>query len=72
MTDSRNAAQITTQQNIQAEISAYIQEKVSSRAYELWIERGCPIGSPEIDWFRAVAEITPGASVLEQSQRLVA
>ena len=22
-------------------------------AYELWLGRGCPIGSPEVDWFRA-------------------
>jgi hypothetical protein len=22
-------------------------------AYQLWLERGCPIGSPEQDWFRA-------------------
>jgi hypothetical protein len=33
-------------------------EKISARAYELWIERGSPMGSPEIDWQRAEAEIT--------------
>lgn len=22
-------------------------------AYELWQRRGCPLGSPEIDWFAA-------------------
>ena len=30
---------------------------VSKRAYELWIERGCPEGSPEEDWFRAESEL---------------
>jgi hypothetical protein len=27
------------------------------RAHRLWEERGCPIGSPEEDWFRAEEEI---------------
>jgi hypothetical protein len=31
-------------------------EKVR-RAHGLWEERGCPIGSPEEDWFRAEEEI---------------
>ena len=26
-------------------------------AYHLWMERGCPIGSPDDDWFRAEAEL---------------
>jgi hypothetical protein len=30
---------------------------IEVRAYELWVQRGCPIGSPEVDWFRAEAEI---------------
>lgn len=30
---------------------------IERRAYELWRERGCPVGSPEIDWFRATQEI---------------
>ena len=33
-------------------------EKIAIRAYELWIGRGCPIGSPEIDWLQAEAEIS--------------
>jgi len=28
-------------------------EEIAIRAYHLWQERGCPIGSPEEDWFRA-------------------
>ncbi len=31
--------------------------KISARAYELWVQRGCPIGSPETDWFRAEQEL---------------
>ncbi len=29
------------------------QGEISALAYELWIQRGCPLGSPEVDWFRA-------------------
>ena len=28
-------------------------EFVAKLAYQLWEERGCPFGSPEVDWFRA-------------------
>jgi hypothetical protein len=31
-------------------------EEIALRAYRLWEERGCPIGSPEEDWFRAEEE----------------
>ena len=34
-----------------------LREQTSLRAYKLWQERGCPIGSPEEDWLRAEAEI---------------
>jgi hypothetical protein len=27
--------------------------KIAALAYQFWQERGCPIGSPEEDWFRA-------------------
>lgn len=30
---------------------------VAVRAYELWLERGSPVGSPEIDWLRAEEEL---------------
>ena len=32
-------------------------EEISKRAYELWLERGCPEGSPEEDWFQAQFEL---------------
>ena len=38
-------------------------EELCQRAYSLWKERGCPDGSPEVDWYRAEAELTePGDS----------
>ena len=33
------------------------QAEISALAYELWIQRGCPLGSPEVDWFRAKEEL---------------
>jgi len=35
-------------------------------AYELWQARGCPEGSPEIDWLRAKEELS-GESVKTES-----
>jgi len=34
-----------------------LHEEIALRAHRLWVERGCPIGSPEEDWFRAEEEI---------------
>ena len=32
-------------------------DEIAALAYELWLERGCPLGSPEVDWFRAKEEL---------------
>jgi hypothetical protein len=32
-------------------------ELVEVTAYYLWQQRGCPIGTPEVDWFRAEQEL---------------
>lgn len=31
-------------------------DPIARRAYRLWQERGCPVGSPQVDWFRAEQE----------------
>lgn len=31
--------------------------EIEQLAYQLWEARGCPQGSPEIDWFEAVKEL---------------
>ena len=31
--------------------------QIAMLAYQLWQERGCPIGSPEEDWLRAEREL---------------
>ena len=34
-----------------------IESEIAARAYRLWLERGCPEGSPEEDWFLAEREL---------------
>ncbi len=43
-------------------------ETIARRAHELWILRGCPIGSPEVDWERAEQELLSGEVALETQQ----
>jgi len=31
--------------------------EIAARAFELWLGRGCPIGSPEVDWFPAEEQL---------------
>jgi hypothetical protein len=31
--------------------------EIAALAYQLWEERGCPIGTPEEDWLRAEEEL---------------
>jgi hypothetical protein len=38
-------------------IVAFGHAEIAARARELWEARGCPEGSPEEDWFRAVHEL---------------
>ena len=35
-------------------------ERIAELAYQLWEKRGCPIGSPEEDWYRAEEEMQAG------------
>ncbi len=39
---------------VKPEITA---QQIADRAYYLWLERGCPMGSQDEDWFRAEAEL---------------
>jgi hypothetical protein len=32
-------------------------EFVAKLAYKLWEERGCPFGSPDVDWFAAEQQV---------------
>ena len=32
-------------------------DEIAVLAYRLWLERGCPEGSPEVDWYRVEREL---------------
>jgi hypothetical protein len=32
------------------------QQDIQVAAYYLWQQRGCPFGTPQVDWFRAEAQ----------------
>jgi Protein of unknown function (DUF2934) len=32
-------------------------EQIAALAYQLWQQRGCPDGSPDVDWLKAEAEL---------------
>jgi hypothetical protein len=32
-------------------------DQIAALAYEYWLQRGCPIGSSELDWFQAEEEL---------------
>lgn len=32
-------------------------DTVEAMAYQLWLQRGCPIGSDQQDWYRAEADL---------------
>lgn len=38
---------------------AHAQDQIQLLAYQIWLERGAPIGSPETDWLEAEARLGP-------------
>jgi hypothetical protein len=49
---------VTSDPNARADVTENMNETaIAARAYTLWQERGCPIGSPEEDWFRAEEDL---------------
>lgn len=47
-------------------IHAFNHDDIARLAYSLWEARGCPEGSPEIDWFEAVKELRTRAMAHEE------
>jgi len=39
---------------------------VAALAYQLWQDRGCPMGSPEEDWYRAEEMLLAGTLIEEK------
>jgi len=38
-------------------IAPFGHQDIAALAYQLWIDRGCPEGSPEEDWFHAAEQL---------------
>lgn len=46
------------------------QEQIEVLAYQLWLERGSPVGSPEEDWQMAEMQLKRQAGQAELASRL--
>jgi Protein of unknown function (DUF2934) len=44
---------------------AILQQLTRQVAYELWLNRGRPLGSPEVDWFQAETLVDRVRLILE-------
>jgi hypothetical protein len=40
---------------------------IATRAYEIWQQRGCPIGSDQEDWFQAESELNASKAQLKSA-----
>jgi hypothetical protein len=38
-------------------LATFGHQEIAALAHKLWVERGSPEGSPEVDWFRAAQEL---------------
>jgi Protein of unknown function (DUF2934) len=54
---SQDAHEQTQAATIGHGIAAFGHDDIAALARELWQARGCPDGSPQEDWFRAVEEL---------------
>jgi hypothetical protein len=48
-----------------------LHQQIELRAYQLWQERGEPIGTPEQDWFKAELELIQPEGILSKVAREV-
>ena len=51
------AATAMSMELVESSHSVTDHEKIEQLAYSYWVERGCPEGSPDEDWFRAEATL---------------
>ena len=56
--DVKTAQRRVDRETTKSDGRGYSQEVIASIAHELWVARGCPEGSPEQDWFRALEQIS--------------
>jgi len=58
-TTPRGAKPVDQDASLRLEVDddALTREEIAARAHQCWHERGCPLGSPELDWQRAEEEL---------------
>jgi hypothetical protein len=62
--DPRNSDTNQPTDSTESNASATVNETaIAALAYQLWQERGCPIGSDQEDWFRAEEDLKKLAKV---------
>ena len=57
MPTKQASTRMAENEKLRSTASSDDQEATAVLAHGLWIARGCPIGSPEVDWFRAEEEL---------------
>jgi hypothetical protein len=53
----RTLQEITTNSGSALPKESSDQKSVEVLAYEHWLARGCPVGSPEVDWLQAEEDL---------------
>jgi hypothetical protein len=51
--------------NLKDSVEPPSREAIEKLAYQYWVERGCPLGSPEQDWLRAECDLSRSALEVE-------
>jgi hypothetical protein len=51
-TDQNPSLRLDTESDLTSEDA-----EIEALAHDFWLERGCPVGSPEVDWHRATEEV---------------
>ena len=54
---SRQELEYSPQPHGQGRPATFGHKEIAAHAHEIWQRRGCPTGSPDEDWFRAVEEL---------------
>ena len=73
--ESRSATSQPMNETVQPAVSDndHVDEKeIAILAYQLWLERGCPIGSDQEDWFRAERKLAGANRTDEKEERSMA
>jgi Protein of unknown function (DUF2934) len=54
---SQEAHELTQGLTVGHGVIGFSHDQMAALAYEFWLARGCPEGSPEIDWYRAAEQL---------------